>query len=56
MRKQRIAENTPGSTDEKSSDIQENPTPASTSTKLERRRLIEDLHEEKRLREELSAF
>ncbi len=39
-----------------SSDSQENPTKTNSSTKLERRRRIEELDEERRLREELSEF
>ena len=37
-------------------DSEENPSKASLITKLERRRRIEDLDEEKRLRQELSEF
>lgn len=41
---------------EVSIDDQENPGKTSSSTKLERRRRIEELAEERRLREELSEF
>jgi len=41
---------------ENSNDDQDNTNPACLTTKLERRRRIEDLNEEKRLREELNAF
>ena len=41
---------------ENSNDDQDSTNPACLTTKLERRRRIEDLNEEKRLREELSAF
>lgn len=37
-------------------DSQDNPLEMSPTTKLERRRRIEDLFEEKRLREELGEF
>ena len=40
---------------EESNDSQEN-TKASLTTKLERRRRIEELYDEQRLREELSEF
>ena len=42
--------------DEKSCDDLDSTNPACLTTKLERRRRIEDLNEEKRLREELNAF
>lgn len=42
--------------DENSSDDLDSTNPANFTTKLERRRRIEDLNEEKRLREELTAF
>ena len=41
---------------EELNDSQENTSKASLTTKLERRRRIEDLDDEKRLREELSEF
>ena len=41
---------------EESNDSQDNGGKASLTTKLERRRRIEDLNEERRLREELSEF
>ncbi len=41
---------------ETSIDSQENTGKASASTKLERRRRIEELNEERRMREELSEF
>lgn len=40
----------------KSNDDQDNTNPASLTTKLERRRRIEELNEERRLHEELNAF
>lgn len=55
MSKQRIVDNRSRDKNNKSNDSQEN-TPVTITTKLERRRRIEDLNEEKRLREELSAF
>ena len=39
-----------------SSDDMDSTNPANLTTKLERRRRIEDLNEAKRLREELTAF
>ncbi len=39
-----------------SNDDLDSTNPANLTTKLERRRRIEDLNEEKRLREELTAF
>ena len=43
-------------TNEASGDAQESTSKASLSTRLERRRRIEELNEEKRLREESSEF
>lgn len=42
--------------DDKSHDEQDNTNPACLTTKLERRRRIEELHEERKLREEANAF
>lgn len=56
MSKPRIAENTSNDKNDKPNDTQDNTSAIHLSTKLERRRRIEDLSEEKRLREELSAF
>lgn len=42
--------------DDKSNDDQDSTSSGCLTTKLERRRRIEDLNEEKRLREELNAF
>ena len=57
MSKQRTVKATKNNcVDEKSSDDQENTQSSCFTTKLERRRRIEDLNEEKRLREELNVF
>ena len=45
-----------GDKDNKSSDDQDSTNPACLTTKLERRRRIEDLNEERRLREESNVF
>ena len=37
-------------------DYQDSKAPASASNKLERRRRIEDIHEERRLKQEFSEF
>lgn len=50
------ARRTDDETESECSDSQENNSKASLSTKLERRRRIEELNEEKRLREESSEF
>ena len=57
MSKQRIEKRDKGRVkDEKSNDSQDNSNSVNLTTKLERRRRIEDLSEERRLREESSVF
>ena len=57
MSRQRIEKrNTGRAKDEKSNDSQDSNNPVYLTTKLERRRRIEDLSEERRLRDESSVF
>ncbi len=56
MSKSRIADNTNTDKNNKSNDTQDGIHPVNLTTKLERRRRIEDLNEARRLREELTAF
>ena len=57
MSRQRIdRSNTSRDKEDSSSDNQDNTSSANLTTKLERRRRIEDLNEERRLREESSVF
>lgn len=57
MSKQRTEKRDTGSAKaEKTSDNQDGSNPMPLTTKLERRRRIEDLSEERRLREESSVF
>lgn len=56
MSKQRTVELETNMIGDKKIEQQENTAPISLSTKLERRRRIEEINDEKRLREELSAF
>jgi len=54
--KARKSENVDIDVIDESDDSQENPTKSTSTMRLERRRRIEDLDEERRLREELSEF
>ncbi len=56
MSKSRIADNTSNDKNNKSNDTQDGTHPVNLTTKLERRRRIEDLNDARRQREELSAF